>query len=101
MRAVLENPAHCRRGPGISRRVAARRPGAARMGSAGDRGLTYRRSLRTQGPIATGARDKQRKMTQSLSNNIRHGAAMSAIVLTPGVPAFAGTTPYFAAAASG
>jgi hypothetical protein len=37
-------------------------------------------------------------MIQSLSNNNRHGGAMSAIALTLEVPAFAGTTAYFAAA---
>jgi hypothetical protein len=38
-------------------------------------------------------------MIQSLSNNNRHGGAMSATALTLGIPAFAGTTTYFAAAA--
>src|SRR3982074_196195 len=40
MRAVVENPADRRRRPRISRRVAARRPGAARMEGAGSNGLT-------------------------------------------------------------
>ena len=39
-------------------------------------------------------------MTASFSEQDRHGAAMSAIALTLGVPAFAGTTPYFAVAGS-
>jgi hypothetical protein len=39
-------------------------------------------------------------MPQSLSNNIRHGGAMSAIALTLGVPAFAGTTACFVVAAT-
>jgi hypothetical protein len=33
-------------------------------------------------------------MTQSPSNHNRHGDAMSAIALTLGVPAFAGTTAF-------
>ena len=40
MRAVLEDPPHRRRGPRISRRVAARRTGAARMEGAGSERLT-------------------------------------------------------------
>jgi hypothetical protein len=35
-------------------------------------------------------------MTESLSNNTRHGGTMSAIALTLAVPAFAGTTLRFA-----
>src|ERR1700687_2227051 len=45
--------------------------------------------VRKQGPITTSVRDRQRTMTEHLSEQQRHGGAMSAIALTLGVPAFA------------
>ena len=62
MRALVEDPADRRRRPRISRRLAARRAGAARMEGAGsDRLIVPWRS----GPITTGVRDRQRKMTRT------------------------------------
>jgi hypothetical protein len=45
------------------------------------------------GTIIPDVRDKYEMMIDSLSKLNRHGDAMSAIALTLGVPAFAGTTP--------
>ncbi|MEH2506942.1 hypothetical protein V1290_005753 [Bradyrhizobium sp. AZCC 1578] len=47
-------------------------------------------SLRTQGPITTGLRAERRYLPWRHKRD--HAAAMSAIALTLGVPAFAGTT---------
>jgi hypothetical protein len=43
--------------------------------------------------------ETKRTMTQNPSNKKRHGVALSAIALTLGVPAFAGTTSSFVSAA--
>src|ERR1700681_263753 len=65
----------------------------ANAGAGRDCVILYRRPGGTPGPMIPGVRDRQRKMTSSLSEHSGHGDAMSAMALTLGVPAFAGTTP--------
>src|SRR5665647_132066 len=92
MRAVVEDPPDRRQRPRISRRVAARRAGAARMEGAWGNRVTFivvpanaaaasgigngrctLSSLRKQGPITTGFSDRQGKMNEHLSERQRHG----------------------------
>src|SRR3982075_3699418 len=76
MRAVVENPADRRRRPRISRRVAARRPGAARMEGAGRNGLTSHLRPGVIAALAVLALDQASKLWLLFVFDIAHRGAV-------------------------
>ena len=80
MRAVVEDPADRRRGPRISRCVAARRAGAARMEGAGSGGLTSHLRPGIIAAIVVLALDQASKLWLLLVFDIGHRGAVK---LTP------------------